>query len=62
MAFPFRENFMKFKPAQTPGFHLHELASLLSALGEAGFVEIAHQQNDDLKFGMNCLIGTKPAS
>lgn len=63
IAFPFRENFMEFKPARkTPGFHFHTLEELQSSVEEVGFTGVRLERNEDLRFGMNCLVGTKPNS
>jgi SAM-dependent methyltransferase len=60
VTFPVRENFMRFKPAGTPGFHLHELADLEAAFRDAGFVDTRTERNDAVRFGAHCLIGRKP--
>lgn len=60
VAFPIRETFMKFPPAErTPGFHFHELSDLRSAFEQAGFHNVRLERNDDVTFGGNCLLGTK---
>ena len=58
--FPVRERFMKFRLARAPGFHFHRLEDLRAAFEAAGFTEVDHHVNHDLKFGANCLVGTKP--
>ena len=60
VGFPEREKFMKFRLAQGPGFYLHELEDLRVAFEAAGFTEVEHRVNDEVRFGANCLIGTKP--
>ena len=62
VTFPVRENFMRFKPARTEGFHLHELADLEAAFREAGFVEPRTERNDAVRFGAHCMLGRKPAT
>jgi ubiquinone/menaquinone biosynthesis C-methylase UbiE len=62
VTFPVRENFMRFKPARTDGFHLHELADLEAAFRAAGFVETRTERNDAVRFGAHCMLGRKPAS
>lgn len=62
VTFPVRENFMRFKPAQTDGFHLHELADLEAAFRDAGFVETRTERNDAVRFGAHCMLGRKRAS
>ena len=62
VTFPIRENFMRFKPAQTEGFHLHELADLEAAFRDAGFVETRTERNDAVRFGAHCMLGRKAAS
>jgi ubiquinone/menaquinone biosynthesis C-methylase UbiE len=62
VTFPVRENFMRFKPAGTEGFHLHELADLEAAFREAGFVEHRTERNDAVRFGAHCMLGRKPAA
>jgi SAM-dependent methyltransferase len=62
VTFPVREKFMRFKPAGTEGFHLHELADLEAALREAGFVELRTERNDAVRFGAHCMLGHKPAA
>lgn len=59
VTFPVRENFMKFKPAQTEGFHFHELADLEAAFGAAGFGDVRTERNDDVRFGAHCMLGVK---
>jgi SAM-dependent methyltransferase len=60
VAFPVRESFMKFRPTKAPGFHFHRLEKLREAFEAAGFTNVEHQVNRDLKFGANCLVGAKP--
>jgi len=62
VTFPVRENFMRFKPAGTEGFHLHELADLEAAFRDAGFVERRTERNDAVKFGAHCMLGRKAAA
>lgn len=62
VTFPIRESFMRFKPAQTEGFHLHELADLEVAFRKAGFTETRTERNDAVRFGAHCMLGRKPAS
>jgi SAM-dependent methyltransferase len=62
VTFPVRENFMRFKPAQTDGFYLHELADLEAAFRDAGFVETRTERNDAVRFGAHCMLGRKAAS
>ena len=62
VTFPVRENFMRFKPAQTEGFHLHELADLEAAFRDAGFVQSRTERNDTVRFGAHCMLGRKSAS
>jgi hypothetical protein len=50
---------MKFRPTKAPGFHFHRLEELREAFEAAGFTDVEHQVNRDLKFGANCLVGTK---
>ena len=59
VTFPVREHFMKFRPTRTPGFHMHEVEDLQSALEHAGFTDVRIERNDSVKFGSNCLLGTK---
>lgn len=59
VTFPVRENFMKFRPTKTEGFHLHELADLESAFRNAGFTETRTARNDAMKFGGHCITGRK---
>ena len=58
--FPERERFMKFRMARGPGFHFHQLEDLRAAFEAAGFTEVEHHVDHDLKFGAICLVGTKP--
>lgn len=62
VTFPIRENFMRFKPAQTDGFHLHELADLEAAFRDAGFAETRIERNDGVRFGAHCILGRKVAT
>lgn len=62
VTFPIRESFMRFKPAKTEGFHLHELAHLEEAFRNAGFTETRTERNDAVRFGAHCMLGRKPAS
>lgn len=62
VTFPIREKFMRFKPAMTEGFHLHELADLQAAFRDAGFVETRTERNDAVRFGAHCMLGRKAAS
>ena len=62
VTFPVRENFMRFAPARTDGFHLHELADLEAAFRYAGFVETRTERNDQVRFGAHCMLGRKAAS
>jgi SAM-dependent methyltransferase len=62
VTFPIRENFMRFKPAKTDGFHLHELADLEAAFRDAGFIETRTERNDAVRFGAHCMLGRKAAS
>ena len=59
VTFPIRENFMRFKPARTDGFHFHELADLEAAFREAGLIEIRTERNDAVRFGAHCMLGRK---
>jgi|SRR5690606_17683013 len=59
VTFPIRENFMRFKPAQTDGFHLYELADLEAAFSDAGFSETRIERNDGVRFGAHCIVGRK---
>ncbi|HUF45846.1 MAG TPA: methyltransferase domain-containing protein, partial [Aestuariivirgaceae bacterium] len=59
VTFPIRENFMRFKPAATVGFHLHELADLEAAFHQAGFTETRTGRNDAVRFGAHCMLGRK---
>ena len=59
VTFPIRENFMRFKPARTDGFHLHELADLEAAFRQAGFTETRTERNDAVRFGAHCMLGRK---
>jgi ubiquinone/menaquinone biosynthesis C-methylase UbiE len=60
VTFPVREKFIRFKPAGTEGFHLHELADLEAAFRDAGFVEPRTERNDGVRFGAHCMLGRKP--
>jgi SAM-dependent methyltransferase len=62
VTFPIRENFMRFKPAQTDGFHLHELPDLEAAFRDAGFTETRIERNDNVRFGAHCILGRKAAT
>jgi SAM-dependent methyltransferase len=62
VTFPLRENFMRFKPAKTDGFHFHELADLEAAFRVAGFIETQTERNDAVRFGARCMLGRKVAS
>jgi SAM-dependent methyltransferase len=62
VTFPIRENFMRFKPAQTDGFHFHELADLEAAFRDAGFAETRIERNDGVRFGAHCILGRKMAT
>ncbi len=61
VTFPVRENFMRFKPVVAEGFHLHKLADLEKAFRDAGFVNCRTENNDQVKFGAQCMLGEKPA-
>lgn len=60
VTFPVRENFMRFKPVATDGFHLHELVDLEAEFKSAGFVNCRTKRNDRVKFGAHCMLGEKP--
>lgn len=62
VTFPIRQNFMRFKPAQTDGFHFHQLADLEAAFRDAGFAETRIERNDGVRFGAHCLLGRKVAT
>jgi SAM-dependent methyltransferase len=62
VTFPVREKFMRFKPAQTQGFHFHELADLEAAFRDAGFIETRTERNDAVRFGAHCMLGRKVSS
>jgi SAM-dependent methyltransferase len=62
VTFPVREKFMRFKPAGTEGFYLHELADLEAAFRDAGFIECRTERNDTVRFGCHCMLGRKPAA
>jgi SAM-dependent methyltransferase len=62
VTFPVREKFMRFKPAGTEGFYLHELADLEAAFRDAGFIEPRTERNDTVRFGSHCMLGRKPAT
>jgi ubiquinone/menaquinone biosynthesis C-methylase UbiE len=62
VTFPVREKFMHFRPAKADGFHLHELADLEAAFGDAGFIETRTERNDAVRFGAHCMLGRKVAS
>lgn len=59
VTFPIRENFMRFKPATTDGFYLHELVDLEAAFRQAGFIETRTGRNDAVRFGAHCMLGRK---
>jgi ubiquinone/menaquinone biosynthesis C-methylase UbiE len=59
VTFPVRENFMRFKPAKTEGFYLHQLADLEAAFRDTGFVETRTERNDAVRFGAHCMLGRK---
>ena len=60
VTFPVRDNFMKFKPVETEGFYLHELADLEKAFRHAGFVNCRTEVNHRVRFGDHCMLGVKP--
>jgi SAM-dependent methyltransferase len=62
VTFPVRDKFMRFGPARTDGFHLHELADLEAAFRDAGFIEARTEHNDGVRFGAHCMLGRKRAS
>jgi SAM-dependent methyltransferase len=62
VTFPVRETFMRFKPAKTEGFYLHELADLEAAFRDAGFIETRTERNDAVRFGAHCMLGRKVAT
>ena len=62
VTFPVRENFMRFKPAKTEGFHFHELADLEAAFRDAGFDETRTERNDEVRFGAHSMLGRKPTA
>jgi ubiquinone/menaquinone biosynthesis C-methylase UbiE len=63
VTFPFRENFMEFRPAKkTSGFHFHLLDNLQTSVQEVGFENVRLEQNQDVRWGANCLVGKKPSS
>lgn len=59
VTFPVRENFMRFGPAKTDGFHFHELRDLEAAFRDAGFIETRTERNDAVQFGAHCMLGRK---
>jgi SAM-dependent methyltransferase len=59
VAFPVRENFMRFKPAKAEGFHFHELADLEAAFRDVGFTDSRTERNDQVRFGAHCILGHK---
>jgi ubiquinone/menaquinone biosynthesis C-methylase UbiE len=61
VTFPMREHFMRFRPARTDGFHLHQLADLEAAFREAGFIDTRTEHNDAVRFGAHCMLGRKAA-
>ncbi|MDH3704473.1 MAG: methyltransferase domain-containing protein [Acidimicrobiia bacterium] len=62
VTFPVRENFMRFKPANTPGFHFHELTDLEAFFRRAGFVDTRTERNNEVRFGAYCMLGHTPAA
>jgi SAM-dependent methyltransferase len=62
VTFPIREKFMRFRPARTDGFHLHELTDLEAAFRDAGFIQTRTERNDAVRFGAHCMLGRKAAS
>jgi SAM-dependent methyltransferase len=62
VTFPVRENFIRFRPAKTEGFHLHELADLEASFSDAGFIEARTERNETVRFGAHCMLGRKVAS
>lgn len=60
VTFPVRENFMKFRPVETEGFYLHELANLENAFRNVGFVNCRTEYNERVRFGAHCMLGEKP--
>jgi ubiquinone/menaquinone biosynthesis C-methylase UbiE len=62
VTFPVREKFMRFRPARTDGFHLHELADLEAAFRDTGFIQTRTERNDEVRFGAHCILGHKGAS
>ena len=62
VTFPVRENFMRFPPAKSEGFHFHELADLEAAFRVAGFTDTRTERNDGVRFGAQCMLGRKPAA
>lgn len=59
VAFPVRENLMRFKPAKADGFHFHELADLEAAFRDEGFTDSRTERNDHVRFGAHCILGHK---
>jgi SAM-dependent methyltransferase len=57
VTFPVREKIMRFKPAGTEGFYLHELADLEATFRDAGFIEPRTERNDPVRFGAHCMLG-----
>jgi ubiquinone/menaquinone biosynthesis C-methylase UbiE len=62
VTFPVREKFMRFRPARTDGFYLHELADLEAAFRDTGFIQTRTERNDEVRFGAHCILGHKGAS
>jgi ubiquinone/menaquinone biosynthesis C-methylase UbiE len=62
VTFPVREKFMRFRPARTDGFHLHELADLEAAFRDTGFIQTRTERDDEVRFGAHCILGHKGAS
>jgi len=61
VTFPVRENFMRFKPAETEGFYLYQLKELEAAFHNAGFVNCRTEHNNRVRFGAHCMLGIKQA-
>ena len=60
ITFPFRDSFMKFRPAKnTPGFHFHQLGDVRSTVEAAGFEDVRLERNEDVRWGANCIVGIK---
>lgn len=62
VAFPVRENFMRFRPAKAKGFHFHELSDLEAAFRDEGFTDSRTERNDQVRFGAHCILGHKAAT